>query len=176
MVVQSKPSLPTVETTKADIPNTDVPKTDLPPVAVADGETLIQYAAYLRRLSPVDLTREHETVKQLVAKNKSDMSRAQLALVYTLPGLPLRDDAKALAILDSLGKEATSPAVRNFALLLLSLVADNRRLEESVQTLTSKVKDEQKQSAELQQKLDALKSIEKSLSDRDRGKSGAPKK
>ena len=170
VVVAPKPESPKVET-----PKTDASRTDFPP-AMNDGEALIQYAAYLRRLGPADLNREHDTVKQLVAKNKSDMSRTQLAMVYALPGLPTHDDAKALAILDSLGKEATAPTIRNFALLLLSLVADNRRLDENVQTLNGKLRDEQKQSAELQQKLEALKSIEKSLSDRDRGRPSAPKK
>jgi hypothetical protein len=54
--------------------------------------------------------------------------------------------------------------------LLLSLVTDNRRLDEGAQALAAKLKDEQTKAAELQQKLEALKSIEKSLSERDRGK------
>lgn len=135
-----------------------------------EAETLVQYAVYLRRLSVPELNREHDVMRQQVAKSRTDLNRAQLVLFYALPGLPLRDDARALAILESLGKEATSLVVRNFALLLLSLVADNKRLDDSVQNLSSKLKEEQRQSVQLQQKLEALKSIEKSLSERDRGK------
>lgn len=141
------------------------------PVAVNDAETLVQYGAHLRRLSANELNREHEALKQSAAKSKSDLNRAQLAMIYALPGLPLRDDAKAVIMLESLGKDAQSSGIRNFALLLLSMVSDNRRLDEGAQALAAKLKDEQTKSAELQQKLEALKSIEKSLSERDRGKS-----
>lgn len=158
---------------KPPVPVEEPPKVEVTPI-VSDTDTLIQYAGYLRRLNAADLNREHETLKQTVAKSRTDVSRAQLALIYTLPGLPLRDDAKAIPLLESLSKEAISPAVRNFASVLLILVADNKRLDDSAQLLSIKLKDEQKQSAELQQKLDALKSIEKSLSERDRSKSPAP--
>jgi len=154
--------------TKMPVPVEEPIKLEIVP---SDTEALVQYAAYLRRLSVTDLNREHEALKQTVAKSRTDLSRAQLAMIYALPGLPLRDDAKALPLLESLGKDAISPTVRNFALLLLSLVADNKRLDEAAQVLNGKVKDEQKLSGELQQKLDALKSIEKSLSERDRSKS-----
>jgi hypothetical protein len=146
------------------------------PSPTNDAETLVQYAAYLRRLNATDLNREHETLKQNVAKSKTDLSRAQLGMIYALPGLALRDDTKALSILEALGKEASSSVVRNFALLLLGFVADNKRLDEGTQALNTKLKDEQKQSAELQQKLEALKSIEKSLSERDRSKQPASNK
>lgn len=162
-----RPEAPKPEMTRPELPNVDQ--------GVNDAEALVQYAAYLRRLSAADLNREHESMKQHVARAKTDLNRAQLALIYILPGLSLHDDAKALTILDPLVKEATSPAVRNFAMLMSSMVGDNKRLDENVQNLNSKLKEEQKQSAELQQKLDALKSIEKSLSERDRGKA-APKK
>lgn len=171
---QTKPEPPKPEVPKPEPPKPEAPKPDLSPSA-NDAEALIQYATYLRRLNTADLIRELEAMKLTLAKNKSDLNRAQLAMAYALPGLASRDDSRALTMLDSLAKEATSPTVRNFVLMLLSLVADNRRLDDSVQTLSAKLKDEQKQSAELQQKLEALKSIEKSLSDRDRGKTTAPK-
>jgi hypothetical protein len=141
--------------------------------APGDAEILLQYAVYLRRLSSGEIIREQEVLRQNMVKSKTELNRAQLAMIYALPGLPLHDDGKALAILEPLSKEAVSPAVRNFSLLLQSFVVDNKRLDEGAQVLNSKLKDEQKQSAELQQKLEALKSIEKSLSERDRGKQPA---
>ena len=135
------------------------------PAVTSDVDSLLQYANYLRKLNANDLTREFETVKQ---KPKSDSSRMELATLYSVPGLSTRDDIKALAILDPLSKETSSSSIKNLALVMMNFITENKRLEEGLQTTNSKLKDEQKQSAELQQKLEALKSIEKSLSERDR--------
>ena len=174
------PAPPQQEPPKVEAPKVEAPKVEAPKVevvqATGDAEALVQYTAYIRRLNAADLGREQDAVKQLVAKNKTELNRAELALTYALPGLASRDDARALSLLEPLAKEASSPAIRNFALMLLSFVAENRRVDENLQTVSGKLKEEQKQSAELQQKLEALKSIEKSLSDRDRGKAPPPKK
>jgi hypothetical protein len=173
---QSQQEPPKVEAPKVESPKAESPKVEVVPATTGDAEALVQYTAYMRRLNAADQGREQEAMKQLVAKNKTEINRAELALTYALPGLATRDDARALGLLEPLAKEATSPAVRNFALMLLGFVAENRRVDESLQIVNGKLKDEQKQSAELQQKLEALKSIEKSLSDRDRGKAPPPKK
>ena len=154
-------------------PQPQPPSLELPR-ASNDAETLVQYGIYLKRLPGAELNREFDSMKQNVARARTDLNRAQLALFYALPGLAPRDGARAAAMLDALGKDASSPVIRNFAVLLLSLVADNRRLDDSLLNLNNKLKEEQKQTAELQQKLDALKSIEKSLSERDHGKTAAP--
>ena len=133
--------------------------------STSDVDELLQYTTYLKKLSATDLNRELETTRQ---KPKSDSSRLELAIIYSLPGLLTHDDAKALAILDPLIKESSSTSIKNLASMMITFIMENKRLEENTQVLTNKLKDEQKQSAELQQKLEALKSIEKSLSERDR--------
>jgi hypothetical protein len=138
------------------------------PASASDVDALIHYTASVRRLVAAELTREHDSVKQAVAKNQSDVNRLRLAIIYSLPGTPLHDDAKCLAILDAVIKEASATPVRNFASFLQTMVTDNKRLDDNGQTLAQKLKEEQKQNEQLQQKLEALKSIEKSLSDRDR--------
>ena len=143
--------------------------------AATDADWIVDYATALRRMSATELQREHEAVKQNAARTRSDQSRMQLALIYALPGTALRDPVAAQPILDSLAREGTSPAVRNFAPLLTSFLGEVRRLDESAQVLSARLKEEQKVSAELQQKLEALKSIERSISDRDRAKPTAPK-
>ncbi len=133
--------------------------------STSDVEDLLQYMTYLKKLNATDLNREFETVKQ---KPKSDSSKLELAILYSLPGLLTHDDAKALAILEPLNKEASATSMKNLAFMMITFIMENKRLEENIQTATNKLKDEQKQSIELQQKLEALKSIEKSLSVRDR--------
>lgn len=142
---------------------------DKPPVerTASDAETLLQYPAYLRRLTPTELAREFEALNFGSVRNLSELQRAQLAMIYALPGLYLHDDTKAMQLLDLLVREAQSPAVRGFALLVAGLVAERRRLDDMNQTLAAKLKAEQRANDQLEQKLEALKSIEKSLSDRD---------
>lgn len=141
-------------------------ETITPSVSItSDVDSLLQYANYLRKLNANDLARELETAKQ---KPKSDSSKMELAILYSVPGLSTRDDVKALSILDPLTKETSSSSIKHLALMMMNFITENKRLEDGLQTTNGKLKDEQKQSAELQQKLEALKSIEKSLSDRDR--------
>jgi hypothetical protein len=102
----------------------------------------------------------------------------QMALVLSMPNNPNRDYGRALLVLDPIAKEAGNTpsnggALAHFALILQAIILDNRRLEaenkrldENLQNTNSKLKDEQRQSELLQQKLDQLKSIEKGLLER----------
>ena len=132
----------------------------------SDADLLIQYGVYVRSLNAADALYELENVKQTVAKNH-DVNRLRLAMLYSLPSQALHDDAKCLAVLEPVIKESSSVELRNFALLLQALVVDNKRLSENGQTLALKLREGQKQNEQLQHKLEALKSIEKSLIDRD---------
>ena len=156
-------------------PAAELPRIE-PVQDISDVEQLVQYSAFLRHLDGQALAREHTLMRQKAKRAKTSLNRAKLALIYALPGLASRDDAKAVVLLKPLAKETTSPGVRNFALLVLSLVTENQRLDNNMRSLSAKLKEEQRRSLELQQKLDALKLIEKSLSDRDRGTTLLPKK
>lgn len=141
-------------------------------------EILIQYYAGLRRLTPSALAKEQDSLRQQIVSAPTAQNRMQMALVLSLPNNPNRDYGRALSALDPIAKEAASAqgngsALPHFALILQGMILDNRRLDaenkrldETLQNTNSKLKDEQRQSELLQQKLDQLKSIEKGLLER----------
>ncbi|MBI2311842.1 MAG: hypothetical protein HYU77_04975 [Betaproteobacteria bacterium] len=131
---------------------------------VSEAEALLLYHEYLRRLSGAELTREHEGVKQAHARSGADFTRVQLAMLLSLPTPGFRDDGRAIGLLEPLLKEgAASSEMRALAHLLHAQIAEHRRLEE-------RAREEQRRADGLQQKLEALKSIEKSLLEREPAK------
>lgn len=135
---------------------------------VSEAESLLLYHEYLRKLPGADLNREHEEVKRALARSNSDFSRMRLALLLSLPGASFRDDGRALGLLEPLlAAGAADNETRALARLLHVQISERRRVEE-------RLKDEQRKTEGLQQKLDALKSIEKSLLEREPAKPRNP--
>lgn len=119
----------------------------------SDAETLISYFANLRKLSGPELAREHDAARQAYGRARSDYNGMRLAMVVTLPNTPFYDDPRALDLLDPIAKNG-DPRLAGLAWLLVSQIQERRRLDANAQAL--------------QQKLDALKSLERSLIERKR--------
>ncbi len=136
----------------------------------SDLDTLLTYYGQVRKLQPAELAKELETVRQAFAKDKNDLDRMRLALVQAMPGSAVRNEAGAQALLEPLLKEGSNrdSGLRAFAMLLNGYLLDNKRYEE-------RLRDDQKQIEDLQAKIDALTSIEKSLLERGQ-KASVPKK
>lgn len=98
------------------------------------------------------------------SQNKQDInSKIKLALIYALPSSKLRDTAKAQILLDELVRDKTlGKAHRSLVSMLDEYMNDSNKL-------TLKLRDEQKRGDTLQQQLDELKNIEKTMVDRDKG-------
>ncbi len=123
------------------------------PPPASDAESLLLYYQHVRKIAGPELGREHETARQAYVRSRSDFNRVRYAMVLSLPGAPFGDEARALELLDPV---ARSPNGRLGALasLLASQLQERKRLDASAQGL--------------QQKLDALRSLERSLIDRNR--------
>jgi len=121
--------------------------------AISAAEILLQYFTQLKKLSPSELAREHDAARQAYGGARSDYNRVRLAMTMTLPNTSSQDDPRALDLLDPLAKNSGSP-LSGLALLLASQIQERRRLDANTQAL--------------QQKLDALKSLERSLIERKR--------
>lgn len=119
----------------------------------ADAEMLVNYYQYVRRLSAGELAREHETARQAFARSRSDYERVRLAMVLSLPGSALSDEARALDLLDPVSKNPNGQ-LQGLAYLLASHLQERRRLDANAQGL--------------QQKLEALKSLERRMIERTR--------
>ena len=128
-------------------------RTDVPRRTVSDVEHLLTYFSQVRRLSGADLAREHDAARQAYGSSRSDYNRVRLAMIMTLPNTPYYDEPRAFEVLEPLARNSGSP-LSGLALLLASQIQERRRLDANAQAL--------------QHKLDALKSLERSLIERKR--------
>ena len=113
-------------------------------------------------LAPDELRREAQAMATLVTRARSDANRVRLAVLYTLTRQGPQDDQRALQLFDTVAKSnPASPPVRQLAAVLSVQVAERLRA----------VRDEQARSEAAIQKLEALRSMERSLL-RDRVRSG----
>lgn len=135
----------------------------------SDLDALLTYFDQVRKLQPAELSKEQETVRQAFAKDKSDLNRMRLALIQAMPGSAVRNDPGAQALLEPLLRDGShrDSGLRSLAVLLNGYLIEQKRYEE-------RLRDDQKQIEDLQAKIEALTSIEKSLMER--GQKGSPQK
>ncbi len=101
-----------------------------------------------------DLRRELAAANQAVNRARTDANRIRLAVLVTMPAAGPPDDARALALLDSVvGKSPGSSPVKQLAAVLYLQIAERAR----------GVSEERKKSAAAQEKLDQLRAVERSL-------------
>jgi hypothetical protein len=101
-----------------------------------------------------DLRRELAAANQAVNRARTDANRIRLAVLMTLPGAGPADDARALALLESVfGKSAGTSPVKQLAVVLYLQIAERTR----------GVAEERRKTAAAQEKLDQLRAVERSL-------------
>ena len=120
------------------------------PRPATDGESLLMYFEYVRKPPAVELAKEHDALRQIYARSRSDFNRVRYAMLVSVPGAAFNDDARALEALEPLLKNPDA-ALQGLAFMLSAQIQEQRRGQG------------------LQQKLDALKSLEKNLIERDQG-------
>lgn len=116
----------------------------------SDNDKLIAYYEHVRRIPAAELSREHDAVRQLYANGSSDYLRLRYAILLSVAGAAFNDDARAAEVLEPLVKNKTA-ALHHLAFMVNAQIQEQRRGQG------------------LQQKLDALKSLEKNLIERDPG-------
>ena len=122
---------------------------------------LLAQSESVRKMPAADAAKELEQARQAFARSKTDYNRLLYALLSLLPSAGGPDDAKATALLEPLLKDkSASNGLRQFAAFLYFQIAENRKMEE-------RMREEQKRAESLQEKLDALKEVEKNLLDRE---------
>lgn len=125
----------------------------------AEVSALLAYYQDLLAMPAEELKREHQSINQSFVRDRSELGRLQLVLLMCVPGAAWRDDARLLALLDGAASRKAPPESprHQFIVLLQKLVAERQR--------------EQRRADELQQKLDSMLTIERSL----RGRQPPPK-
>jgi isochorismate hydrolase len=128
----------------------------VPPVNEEDQQALALLADLQRYATDNgdDVKRELASANQAFNRTRSDVSRIRLAVLLTLPAAGPPDDARALSLLEPMvGKGAGTSSLKQIATVVYAQVAERTR----------SVRDEQKKTAAAQEKLDALRAVERSL-------------
>lgn len=131
------------------------------------------YFDQLRQLSPAELAKETERVRKNYARDKSPFYQMQYAVVLSVPG---GDSRHALQLLEPLVKDAKrrDHSLYFLASLLYAGIVERLRMEAQMQTQASQLQAnaaalqaQTLRADELQNKLDALKDIERKMMQRE---------
>jgi hypothetical protein len=117
--------------------------------AASDGEALLAYFDQVRKLPAAEFTKEIDTVRKLYARLRTDAVRMRYAILLSAPAAGPGDDLRAVELLEPMLK-STDSSLRALALLISAQIQEQRRAQA------------------LQQKLDALMSLDKTLIERGR--------
>jgi hypothetical protein len=155
------------------------PQEALPTAAVAQTEEaeaailpLLGYLPLLQRMSPPQLLRERAT---LTVTPPTPITQLRLALLLGQPRA-VQDLVRALSLLEAVLKSSDPAAtsLHPLARVLASQYQERLKLATQNEKLLQQLKESQHRNGELQEKLDALTAIERSLSVRPAAGSSPP--
>lgn len=142
-----------------------------PPRPAEEGPAVpLTYYQLLHRMTPQEIGRERIVLAALPA---SPALQVRLAILAAHPR-GQNDLARALAHLEPVLKSTDPAAVslHPLARLLTDQYSERQKLERQAETASQQLKDTQRRAGELQEKLDALTDIERSLPTRSRAGGG----
>lgn len=140
---------------------------------------LVAYLARLRGLNERGLAAEATRQRQMARDESSDLAQVKVAMALSLS--PQAEESEIIALVEPVvKKDGAEDDLRAMASFLHVQASERRRLKESAAAAGAKLRDErraaeaqkqradalQERAVQLQQKLDALTELEKSLSDR----------
>lgn len=123
---------------------------------------------FVQRFNALPADMQKNEVAIINTQPRTEYSRMQLALIASLPGSRFRDTARArLLLVEHLkAQDSNDEGLRSLAIILKKQLAEQQKLEDTIPSLAQKLKDEQKRSDVLQQKLDELLAVEKAMTER----------
>jgi len=156
----SPPSPPSTQAPEA--PATQAAPPAIEPTADQQMLTLLADLQRYGTLQNDELKRELTAATQTFSRQRTDINRVRLAVLYTLLRNSPQDDQRALQLFENVAKNAPADsAIRHLAAILQMQVVERQRA----------VRDEQRKADAAIQKLEALREMERSLL-RDRVRSG----
>jgi hypothetical protein len=151
-----------------------------PPPDPADlaARRLLAYHEQLRQMSATDLANEITRLNGVVSVTAT-AAPADVVLELSLALAQQRnpgDLARAVALLEPIGKSSAPELApwQPLARLLLGRVAEQRRLEDQLAREATQRRDQQRTLQQLNEKLEALKAIERSMTTRPPGVGASP--
>jgi hypothetical protein len=119
------------------------------------------------RAAPEEQRRQLNHAQQMFAALQDDVNRVRLsALLTTLP-VPLRDDARAAALLEPLAARRPETPLVHFAGLLASAALERQKLTRDLRATEKREEAAEERANTLRQQVDALKSIERGILERE---------
>lgn len=171
----------------APLPPEPVPEPEPEPPAAKcaigeqEAEALAWLLGYYRathRIGSDTLVAELSSAEEELKAVVSPRNQVRLALLLSLPDPRVHNPARAVAVLDQylVTSGGDDPVLQNFAYVLRALISqrnkteDNfRQAEDNARRLTQRLEKAEAENKMLRDQLDALKSIERSLYERQRG-------
>lgn len=118
----------------------------------ASSESLLAYFQQVRKMSGAELAREQQAAQRAYERSRSDDARVRLAMVLTPPNAAATDQARALELVAPVARNRQS-RLQGVAFMMETYLRELRRIDAEAQSA--------------QQKLEQLKSLERSLIERD---------
>lgn len=142
------------------VASTPEPVADVP-ITPSGVEILLAYHQNLRALNPAEIARE---LTNLNSQAKTPMLAMRKAMALSM-SRATNDLALAQIHLDSVlsGTDQDAEALKPLARLLGTQWSEQRRLSDSLDRLGSQARDNQRKTDQLNEKLEALKAIERTL-------------
>ena len=139
------------------------------PASVSYAEDLIAYLARIRTMNDAALGAEAARMK----RDASDIARVKAALALSLS--PASEDAEILELVDPVARKTGADRdVRAMAAFVQAMATERRRLKQRATNAAGELREERRvaesqklRAEQLQQKLDALTEVERSLAERE---------
>lgn len=130
--------------------------------------TLMRYSRFITDLTKPEIGREHDKIQSLNTTDPSVRSQFKLAMILSLSSTQFYDAKMAKQILIEFieASDEHAPTLREYAFVLLESIDKKAKIQQSNNSLQRKLRHEQQLRKQLEQKLEALKSIEESISQR----------
>ncbi|HET7308400.1 MAG TPA: hypothetical protein VFK24_11405 [Gammaproteobacteria bacterium] len=141
----------------------------MPPDSVAG---ILYFTGGVLALPQAKQKQAYESAHKHYENGRSAADRLRLALLAALLPEPMHDAARAKSLLTGYSWKTTEPGYAGLAKVTLHVLDAQRESDHQLARTRTKLTDAQQQSAHLQNQLDALKAIEKSLGERRRGGDG----
>lgn len=141
------------------------------PVAVPSPvEDLAGFIEHMARTPPGEQARVLDALKALPEGQRDGPTSLRLALLLGQPGMPFRDDGAARKLIqDWLAREPEADSgLRAFALWYRAQLVERGRLGTGLEEVSLRAREEKRRADACQDKLEALKKMEKSLIERDK--------
>ncbi len=151
-----------------------IPRSTKPDVLMipetGDGQIvrLMDYVNTVLSLPPAAQAATQENLRQQYNLTQFPEDRMRLALLDVLSDRPSRNLDEAVSLVSGYNWEVVGPGFKGLANLLLNIASSQQAIATIDQSLAQQLASERSQKDHLQQQLDALKSIEKTMDKRDK--------